>query len=447
MGIHYGKADFINYGKPSLLLDFARNKSLVDRISGNNLITFARASTGTYMDANGLIVTAPADAPRFDHRYVNGEIESLGLLVEEQRSNLITYSDTLTTGWSHIGFTSNAVDSSYPNPTGNLGTKKLVEETGNTSNQKVLYEDVTVGNNDQVFSHSIFVKPIGDRNAQISIHNAAPSNAKGFTVNFNLSGLTTFTTSASDSSSLVDYGVIAYPNGWYRIYVVGNTGSLNSDGTTLRFHLRILDSTGNSNYTGDGSSGLYAYGAQMELGAFPTSYIPRPDASTKTRNPDNASITGSNFTEWYNQTGYTIFTNHIAPPVTQSGPYPRVFNITTTASGDSNRLNHYHAPLVVGSYRVGVSVIENNATQVVLSTTLSQGLVAKMASRFAENNSALSLNGTIIGTDTNCSINSVTRDIITIGSNINGSYLNSTISQLIYYPNRLTNSQLVSLTR
>jgi hypothetical protein len=54
---------------PTLNLNFAGSKTLDPRI------TFSRTTTGTYMDANGLIVTAPADAPRFDHRYVNGEIE------------------------------------------------------------------------------------------------------------------------------------------------------------------------------------------------------------------------------------------------------------------------------------------------------------------------------------------------------------------------------------
>ena len=73
MGIHYGQADFINYGKPSLFLDFANKKSLVDRISGNNLITFTRSSVGTYVDADGLIKTAAADEARFDHNPLTGE--------------------------------------------------------------------------------------------------------------------------------------------------------------------------------------------------------------------------------------------------------------------------------------------------------------------------------------------------------------------------------------
>jgi hypothetical protein len=80
---------------PSLDLRFADSKSLTDAVSGQNLITFTRASSGTYVGSDGLIKTALADVPRFDHDPETGE--SLGLLIEEQRTNLLLSSDTLVT--------------------------------------------------------------------------------------------------------------------------------------------------------------------------------------------------------------------------------------------------------------------------------------------------------------------------------------------------------------
>lgn len=80
---------------PSLDLNFAANKSLVDDISGNNLITFSRASTGTFVGSDGLIQTAASGVPRFDHDPSTGE--SLGLLVEESRTNVLLNSDALST--------------------------------------------------------------------------------------------------------------------------------------------------------------------------------------------------------------------------------------------------------------------------------------------------------------------------------------------------------------
>ena len=70
---------------PILDLNFAKTKSLLDSRSTKNLITFSRASTGTYFGANGVLQTAATDVARFDHNPITGE--SLGLLIEEARTN------------------------------------------------------------------------------------------------------------------------------------------------------------------------------------------------------------------------------------------------------------------------------------------------------------------------------------------------------------------------
>ena len=84
MAVLHGK----NYGKPSLDLNFAGNKSLVDTTTEKNYVTFSRAQSGneaTYIGSDGLIKYAAADEARFDHDPVTGE--SLGLLIEESRTN------------------------------------------------------------------------------------------------------------------------------------------------------------------------------------------------------------------------------------------------------------------------------------------------------------------------------------------------------------------------
>ena len=77
--------------RPTLDLNFANNESLVDSVTGKNLVTHTRASSATYADGDGVIQSATTNTPRFDHNPATGE--SLGLLVEEARTNLLNRSD------------------------------------------------------------------------------------------------------------------------------------------------------------------------------------------------------------------------------------------------------------------------------------------------------------------------------------------------------------------
>ena len=74
-------------GDPALHLDFLTN-TLDDRI------TFTRASTAAYWDADGVMQFAATDTARFDHHPVTGARR--GLLVEGAGTNLLTYSQDFT---------------------------------------------------------------------------------------------------------------------------------------------------------------------------------------------------------------------------------------------------------------------------------------------------------------------------------------------------------------
>ena len=81
--------------RPSLNLNFARSKTLDPRI------TFIRTQTGSeasYVDESGIIRYASADEPRFDHDPETGRC--LGLMIEEQQTNVLLYSEEFDTGWT-----------------------------------------------------------------------------------------------------------------------------------------------------------------------------------------------------------------------------------------------------------------------------------------------------------------------------------------------------------
>ena len=89
--------------RPSLNLNFQGGKL-------DSRVTFARSTTGTFVGSDGLIQTAAINTPRFDYDPVT--LACKGLLIEEQRVNLLTYSDDFSNAaWTKTNatVTANAV--------------------------------------------------------------------------------------------------------------------------------------------------------------------------------------------------------------------------------------------------------------------------------------------------------------------------------------------------
>jgi len=272
--------------EPRLNLDFANTKALDSRIS------FSRASTGTYVGADGLIKTAPIGVPRFNHDPATGE--SLGLLVEEQRTNSLTYSSNFTNGvWGLNGcsVTANATIAPDGTLTGTQLTSTIAAGTG-AVNIGQLYNQQNDGNPK---SSSIFVKQGTYRYARLSptiSSNAATSI---------LLDLQTGTITLNSGGPPYGYSVTSYPNGWFRIVANFNGGV-----PQQHFALFLTDYIGGAD-SGSGTSAgnpaigqyIYIWGAQYEFNVGTTSYIPTV-ASTVTRSGDVATMSGSNFNTWFN---------------------------------------------------------------------------------------------------------------------------------------------------
>lgn len=274
----------------TLDLDFATNLSLTDNISGNNLVTFSRSSIGTYVDSNGVIQTATANTPRFDHD--PDTLECLGLLVEENRTNSLSNSANFTTGWSNIN-TTTSVNSTFPFFTAN-NVIKITPNTSNTNQHSYNFNQTPVTSSSATFS--VFAKMDGYRYLWFR-----SDGASGGAV-FDLQDGVTSTTVNGTST------IQSFSNGWYRCSFTGSF----SNGLASRLGVSINTSFNGypiTSFAGDGSSGILVSSPQLEVGSFPTSYIPT-SGSTVTRTPDFASITGTNFSSWYNQTEGTAFVDN-----------------------------------------------------------------------------------------------------------------------------------------
>ena len=320
--------------QPSLDLQFATSKTLNDRVSGQNLITFSRSTTGTYVDSNGIIQTAAIDAPRFDHDPTTGE--SLGLLIEESRTNLLLNSETLVT------------------------------------------QSVTV-------------------------------TAIAHTLSFYGNG--TVTLSGTHSATVVGTG--GYPTR-----------------TTLTF----TPTAGSLTVT---VSGTVQY-AQLEAGAFPTSYIPT-SGSTVPRAADVASITGSNFSRWYNQSEGTVSlsANHKGSSYFNNAIFVKFNNNST-----DNQIKVFSVATDPYLY-----ITDSASAQAYIDGgSVTVGTPNKYAAGFALNNFALSVNGSTAVTDiSGTNPSGITQ--LTIGSKLSGvGQPNGHISRLTYYPYRLPDATLQEIT-
>ena len=282
--------------RPSLDLDFTQ-EVLDPRI------TFSRGSIGTRVNRNRLIETVSANLPRFDYDPVTGECK--GLLIEESRSNLLTYSEDFNQGiWTKVGVTISA--NSTTSPTGELTADTLVENTSTGTHRCVIAPTIA---NTTVYTVSVYAKQAGRTNFRLSLGSGLTGE-----VIVNLSNGIVASSTGATNIIIQNVG-----NGWYRISFTAAA----STGTTGQVQVQLVQGTITTSYSGDGTSGLYIWGAQLEQGAFPTSYIPTT-ASTVTRSADLASMTGTNFSSWYNSSEGTL--------------YASLNNITTRSSLSFDRL-------------------------------------------------------------------------------------------------------------
>jgi hypothetical protein len=256
---------------PSLDLRFADNKTLGDAVGGGSLVTFTRASSGTYVGSDGLIKTATTNEPRFDHNPTTGE--SLGLLVEEARTNLLTYSEQFDNAiWVKFGSTITANESTAPDGT------TTADLWTNTSSPGAVSQNYTKDSTARTYSGSIWVKSSVTA-FTLSVDDGTNTN-RGRAVFDIATGV--LTSVANDGVFTNTSGTItAYPNSWYRVTITTTTSIV----TTVR--LRAF-------FSNIGATARI-WGAQLEENAaFATSYVPTTTA-TATRAADVAIITGSNF--------------------------------------------------------------------------------------------------------------------------------------------------------
>ena len=357
-------------------------------------------------------------APRLDYDPVT--LAAKGLLVEELRTNLLTRSNELN-NWLTVraSVTTNAAVS----PDGTSSAEKIIEDN-TASNSHFIYNTYTSAGG--AYTFSVYAKA-AERNWLLLY----PGGSSTF-VWFNLSTGTVGTAEANiTASSITPVG-----NGWYRCTA---TATISSGAQAAQ--INIASANGTSNYTGDGSSGILVYGAQIEAGSFPTSLIVTGAASA-TRSADVASVATSQFP--YSATEGTLVAN-----ATFFGlPVPGLINRSVVSLGDGTPFDNYAQIMWWESGNFGAFNVGSGGSSVALLGlgAIAQGATKKIAAAYKANDFAASMDGGSVVADTAGAVPSNVSSLYLgqIGANV--FMFNGHIRQITYIPRRLTNAELQSRT-
>ena len=360
--------------RPSLVMDFVRrechrqNGGVLEPVDLNSFMTFTRASTATYTGPDGLLKTAGVNEPRYDYDPVTGECK--GLLVEEQRTNLLTSSTNLTL-WPVTNNAAYVTKEGVVGPGGALDTYTLWEVSG-VSDVHQVSQNVALSENTN-YTASVFAKVGGQDVVQLGI---TPKTGVTKTTSFNLT-TATVTADASHTSSMVHVG-----NGWYRCSTTFN--SLSGTATTL---VRIR--TGNGG-VGIAGNSVHLYGPQLEAGAFPTSYIPTP--ATFTGRASTATYLDANGVLQTAASGvarsnaYDYDADGVLRPVglllenSATNLFIQSQNLTTWSTNDSANFDRYYGDYttpsgVMDGTRINYKASAANVTGVYKGVSLTAGSV------------------------------------------------------------------------
>ena len=371
-----------------------------------------------------VLLTAGGNQARFDHNPTTGE--SLGLLIEEQRTNRILYSEQFdNAAWSLYGstVTANAIVS----PSGLQNGEKIVETTANDIH-RISQGSISVTSG-TAYTFTVYAKA-GERTFIENRIYDGSTNAGIATfdlVNGTVSGVT-------GSASMTSVG-----NGWYRC-VLTATATVTSSSALGLIYLKI--SSGLDSWAGNGFSGAFVWGAQLEAGAFATSYIATTSASA-TRTADAASMTGTNFSSWFNNGEGSMYLEHNIP--SYGGGINFLGWALNTGTVSTNAINFFANYNSTGRVRT----LGYNGTTLDIDTysgtVLTANTFIKTSMAIKANDFALSVNGATVVTDTAAAVPPVNQ--LAIGSyGGGGNPLNGWIKKIAYYPIRVTNAQLQALT-
>ena len=381
-----------------------------------------RGTTATRVNANGLIESVASGIPRLDYPIGGG---CPALLVEPSAQNSLLQSEAFNTTWVRSGLNA-------------FGSGSVANSTGTTdpfggTNSDYIQETAASG------THILIQTPAGQVSGTTVTLSCFAKSAERTQINFlnNGGGLGSATFDLTAGTATLVNGVSAsiqnYGNGWYRCiltYTPGLSGNFN-------VQIRLADASGNTSYTGTGTSGLYVFGAQLETGSIATSYIPTTTAAV-TRGADVVTLSGA-VSGCIGQTEGTIYAEFEYKTNTAERRLIALSNGTASDRVMIWTLNN-----------ILYAQVEGNS--VILANPISAGY-HKVAFAYQQNGVSgtlfASLDGGAVVSGTSAAFPASLTDI-NIGKSeataISAFFWNANIRAAALYTTRLTNAELAALT-
>lgn len=389
------------------------------------------------------LVYAGAAEPRFDHDPVTSLPR--GLLIEDQKTNLINYSQFFAnTQYTKTGGSIRSAAMTAPD--GTLTFDRFVEDTS-TGTHGISESLGSLASQD--YTLSIFVKPVNRTWVQLGWNDGSTDRA----AYFNLSAGNVGAVAGAATTEIQAIG-----NSTYRIAVTHSSN-------VATVFLRGATASGTNSYTGNANNGYYIWGMQLEAGSYMTSYIPNVGNVTLTRPVDVVSTTVTGFRDWYNPTEGTIYVeassfgnvayttantivganaaaNIAGNVVIDSAQY--LYYVDISNGTNQNGINLRHPGIgYINTYNVEYFAAN-------IGTSNVKNAVIKTAMTYAANNVIHARDGTLSTLDTNVALPDLV-DRMTIGNRGNNPTtngpLNGHIRKIVYYPERLTEDTVRTLTK
>jgi len=388
-----------------------------------DIVTFTRASTATYFNSAGTLTSAAVDEPRFD--YNPSTLAAQGLLIEESRTNSIRNNTmvgavagtpgTLPTNWGVSG----------------LGTLTR-EIVGTGTANGITYIDVRFSGTTSTTTLSVNFDGsnlIAAANGQTWAQSIWTAVVAGSTANI---------TTNQNTANLFDSGGVFLANISYATPVFNTTsvltrsssvGTISTVGTAFIRPILALAFASGVAIDITLRIGL----PQLELGAFATSVIPTTTTAL-TRSADVASV--NTLSPWYNATAGTLYAEWVA----RLGVDQQAFGLVNVGDGVRVRKRS------TDQYGLVVRDPTNRDLALNASPAITEGQIIKVAGAYAINDLALSGGGQSPATGSTYSV--VTATTAFIGGNVSAgaTYVNGHLRRITYYPRRLTNDDLQTIT-